>query len=237
MAFMRRIQAVISGLLPLLALLIVPGVAAAQNIDSPYRFLDTRQAVGVFAGQLLTSRGALGLGPRSGPILGVRYDLGISGPFVLEADLGWFAKSRAVQDTVPGDTTRASVGDVDFRAITAQASLRFNITGPRTWHGILPYVLFGGGITTDVSGDAEPDASLPADVRFDFGTSFTGVLGAGFEWYPGESGRAGIRLDARNLLWKLKTPGAFLRGDQARILPSDEWAQNFALTAGVVFRF
>lgn len=234
-SFMRRLPVCLRAAVPLVALLIAPRAGAAQNIDSPYRFLDTRQAGGVFAGHLVTNRGSLDLGPRSGPLLGIRYGLGISGPFVLEAEAGWFAKNRAVQDTVPADTTRRSLGDVDFRAVMAQVALRFNITGPRTWHGVLPYVLFGGGITSDVSGDAEPDSSLPADVRLDFGTSFTGVLGGGVEWYASRG--LGLRLDARNLLWKLKTPTAFLRGEQAQSLPSDEWTQNIALTAGVVFRF
>jgi hypothetical protein len=229
----RRNHGVLCGLVAALAL--GPGSAAAQSISSPYRFLDTRQAATVFGGYVATGRGALELGPRPGPILGVRYDLGISGPFVLEAELGWFARDRAVQDTVPGDTTRTSPGDADFRAITVQAGLRFNITGARTWHGLLPYALFAGGFTKDVADESGTDAALPADVRFDFGTRFTAGLGGGLEWFPAQG--AGIRLDGRMLLWKLKTPAPFLRGDQVNVLPSEQWTQNLSLTAGIVVRF
>lgn len=228
----RRTQSLLTGL----ALLAIgPVTAAAQNIDSPYRFLDTRQSIGPFAGYVSMEPGAIDLGPESGTILGVRYNLGISGPFVLAAELSWISGTRAVQDTVPDDSTWTKIGEADFRVVSALAGLRFNITGPRTWHGLLPYLLFGGGLTSDVAGDSEPNASLPANVQLDFGNTFTGVLGAGLEWLPSES--ISVRLDARNMLWKLTTPTAFLRGDQNLVLPSDQWTQNIAFSAGVSLRF
>jgi len=229
----RRIRGVSGGLL--LALVILPRMVAAQTIESAYRFLDTRQAISVFGGHVETNTGALELGPKPGTMLGLRYDLGLSGPFVLEADFGWFTSKRAVQDTVPGDTTRMTVGDVDFRAIAASVSLRFDITGPRTWHGLLPYVLFGAGFTSDMAAESDIQKALPADVRFKFGSRFTGVMGGGVEWLP--ASRVGLRFDVRNMLWKLKSPGAFLFGDRALSLPSNQWTQNVALTAGLSLRF
>jgi len=212
----------------------VPG--AAQNIESPYRFLTSRQAINVYGGYLATGKGSLELGPQSGPLFGVRYGIAISGPFTLEGDIGYFSRMRAVFDTVPGDTSRQRAGETDFSVMTATASLRFNLTGPRTWHGIQPYVQLGAGIAVEVSGDSEIETDLPGDVRLDFGTGFTGILGGGIDWFMAD--RWGLRLDARNLLWKLGTPRAFLiKGEQARLLPADEWAQNFALTASLVFRF
>ena len=213
-----------------------PGQASAQSINSAYRFLNTKQAFTGFAGYLATGRGSLELGPESGLIYGLRYDISISGPFVIEGDFSYFSRTRAVWDTVPGDTTRRTVGDADFTTFLVNASLRFNLTGPRTWHGLLPYVLFGLGVAIDGSSASAAETNLAADARFDFGTSFMGVLGGGME--AKLSDRFGLRLDARNLLWKLKTPTAFLvKGDQARLLPGDEWAQNLALTGGLVFRF
>jgi hypothetical protein len=223
-----------------IALMLMLGLQAerggAQEIDSPYRFLTTRQSINAYGGYLATGTGTLGLGPESGPVFGVRYGIAISGPFSLEGDVGYFSSTRAVMDTVPGDTSRQQVGEADFTAFLATGSLRFNLTGPRTWHGIQPYVKFGAGIAVEASGGSAVDEDLPGDVRFDFGTGFTGVLGGGIDWFAGE--RWGIRLDARNLLWKLGTPRAFLiKGEQARLLPADEWAQNFALTASLVLRF
>jgi hypothetical protein len=231
------IKRVIRCLAPALLLLAahVPA-AVAQGIDSPYRFLTTRQAGSVFAGYLSTSKGALDLGPESGPFFGARYGINISGPFALEAELGYYSRTRMVWDTVPGDTTRRTVGDADFSVIVATGALRFNLTGARTYHGLLPYVLFGAGASIDISPQSSPDRDLPSDVRFDLGTGFAGALGGGLEWMPAE--HFGLRLDGRALLWKLKTPRAFLlKGGQSRVLPPDEWAQNFAFTAGLVLRF
>jgi hypothetical protein len=214
---------------------IVPHAAVAQTIESAYRFLDTRQSISVFGGHLETNRGALELGPRPGAIFGLRYDLGVGGPFVVEAELGWFSSTRAVQDTVPADTTRMTVGDVDFRGLTASVALRFDVTGARTWHGLLPYILFGGGFTTDMAAESDIETALPADVRFKYGSRFTGVIGGGVEWLS--ASQVGVRFDVRNLLWKLKAPGAFLFGDRALALPSSQWTQNVAFTAGLTLRF
>jgi len=229
----RRIRVVSGGLL--LAGLILPGMVAAQTIESAYRFLDTRQSVSAFGGHLATNPGAIDLGPGSGTIFGVRYDLGMAGPFVLEGELGWITATRAVQDTVPEDTTRMTVGEADFRAITASVALRFDITGPRTWHGILPYVLFGLGFTKDLASESDAEKALPADLRFRFGSRFTASMAGGLEWLA--TSRVGVRFDVHNMLWKIKTPGPLLFGDRALSLPSSEWTQNVALSAGVSVRF
>jgi Outer membrane protein beta-barrel domain len=212
------------------------GIAAQQRIDSPYRFLNSKQEASLFGGYLSSSKGTLGIGPKPAPTFGARYTIMISGPFALEGGVSYFSSTRAVYDTVPGDTTRKVVGDADFTTYIGTASLRFNLTGPRTWHGILPYVLFGLGVAVDGSSASPAETDLATDARFDFGTSFMGLLGGGAELSLGQ--RFALRLDARNLLWKLKTPTAFLvKGEQSRLLPGDEWAQNLGLTAGLTFRF
>lgn len=210
--------------------------AEAQNITSPYRFIDNRQSASLFAGYFATGKGALNLGPEPAPVFGARYDLILSGPFTLEANLGWFTSTRMVHDTIPGDTARRVIGEADMNMVMALGGLRFNLTGPRTFHRLLPYVLFGAGVAVDLADDAAVEADLPGDVRFPSGTRFVGQLGGGLEWFPTD--QLGLRVDARNVLWKLKTPEAFLlRGEQARLLPADEWAQNFSFTAGLVLRF
>lgn len=221
----------------LLVLAAGTGGAHAQNIDSPYRFVDTNQAGGVYAGYLFSGRGSLGLGPERGLLYGLRYDLAVGGgPFAIEGDIGYFSSMRAVYDTVPGDTTRAIVGDSDFTALMLGAAIRFNITGPRTYRGFQPYALFGAGFAFDLSSASAVDEELPGNVRFDFGNSFMGMLGGGAEVFLGD--RYSLRIDARNMLWKLETPEAFLlSADQALLLPADEWSQNFSLNAGFAIRF
>lgn len=219
----------------LLALLLVPAAARAQEITSPYQFLETRQSATAFSGYLFTGQGTLGLGPESALFFGARYNLIVSGPFALEAEIGRFSTTRMVLDTVPGDTTREVIGEADFGAFTALGALRFNLTGARTYHRLLPYLLFGLGAAIETTGESPAEEDLPSDLRFDFGTSFSGVLGGGIEWLS-DAG-FGIRLDARNILWKLQTPRGFLVREEGRLLPGDEWSQNFSLTAGLVFHF
>ena len=72
---------------------------AAQQIDSPYRFVDESQQAGFFVGQVFTDPGTLDLGPESGPAVGLRYGIRLSGPFSLEAAAMVLSTTRAVQDT------------------------------------------------------------------------------------------------------------------------------------------
>jgi hypothetical protein len=211
------------------------GPTSAQAITSPYRFLDRGQSIGPFAGYIAASKGSIGFGPSSGPVFGARYGIRITGPFTLEAEAAYFPTTRAVLDTVPADTTVEVVGEADLALAIAWAALRFNLTGPRTFHGVQPFLLFGGGAAIDVAGDAAAEEDLAPDVRFDFGTSFAGELGAGIEWFLSPS--AALRLDGRNLLWRLKTPLPFLQGARSLVFTDREWAQNFQLSAGFSLYF
>lgn len=226
-----------AALLPIIPLLLVGATAgSAQNIDSPYRFIDRNQQVNVFAGQVLTDPGALDLGPESGTAFGVRYGLRLAGPFSVEAAVMVFPTSRAVQDTaiVGPDTTvvpAAGNPEADLTLGIATADLRFDITGPRTWHGLMPFALLGVGMSTVISEDDEQDLDLDPDLRYRYGTRLVGELGLGVEWFPAE--RLTVRLDARNLLWQIDAPS----GLQTLDAPLEEWVQNFLLSAGVSFRF
>jgi hypothetical protein len=222
-------------LLALAAVALPCSEAASQTIPSAYRFLETSQSVGATGGYVFTNDGALRLGPASAPYFGGRYNIRISGPFTAEGEVGFMPTTRMVWDTVAGDTTREAIGEADMSLLTAMASLRFNLTGPRTWRSLQPFLLLGGGVAIDIAGDASAEEDLPEDMRFDFGTSFAGHLGGGVEWFP--SGGLSLRIDARNVLWKLDTPDGFLANDRGRLLPGDEWAQNFLLSAGIAIHF
>jgi hypothetical protein len=213
-----------------------PDVLAAQTVPSAYRYVETSQSIGLGAGYVFTGRGSIDMGPDAGPFFAGRYNLRISGPFVAEAEVAFFPTTRVVWDTVPApDTTRVEVGEANVRLMSAMASLRFNVTGPRTWHGILPYIVLGAGLAVDAAGTSADEEDLPADVVFDFGTSFAGQLGAGVELFlsPGLS----LRLDGRNVLWKIDTPPAFFSGERGRLIPPDEWTQSFYVSAGLSIHF
>jgi hypothetical protein len=207
----------------------------AQTITSPYRFVETSQSVGVYAGYANTGMGTLNLGPESAPIFGARYGLRVSGPFSVEGDVSLLSSTRMVWDTVPSDTALRNVGEADLRLLTVLAALRFDITGPRTWHGLQPFVTLGGGLGFDLAPTAPADEELPEDVRFDLGTRFVVLAGGGIETHF--FGRVTARVDGRTLLWKLNTPDPFLLGEPGLYRPSDEWTQNFLITGHIAFRF
>jgi hypothetical protein len=206
--------------------------ATAQTIDSPYRHLEKRQSLTFFGGQFFTDRGELGLGPSSKQAGGLSYSIRLGGPFSAEASGLYLPSTRAVFDTaaVAGNPFR-SVGTANLDLAVLTASIRFDLTGPRTYHNFQPFFIVGGGATLDLSDRSALESGIANDARFDFGTRFAGQIGAGVEWFA--TRRVALRLDARDIFWKLKTPRAFLDEKTA----SSEWVQNLALSLGLVYHF
>lgn len=220
-------------LFPLIVLL-AAGPLAAQHIDSPYRFIDTRQAVTLFAGRTNPQAGVVGLGPESGEYFGGRYTYHLSGPLSIEGEVGYFPLSRTVRDTTRTGDAFTPVGSADQTVVLTTAALRFDLTGPRTWYRLQPFLTVGGGAAIGLSGQNGADSRVPADARFQFGTSFAGMVGGGVEWYA--TRRVGLRLDGRGVLWKLKTPQAFALKD-ATLPANGDWTQNVLLSAGLSVHF
>lgn len=218
-----------------------PADAAAQSIASPYRFIETQQEVSVFAGALSAETGPLGMGPSPPSIFGGRWGIRVSGPFVFEVEGAYLPATRSVVDTARvdpegGDSSFVTLGEADANLLLGQVALRFDLVGPRTWHGLTPFVRVGGGLAVDLSGSHEDlEGQLPADARYDFGTTFAGELAGGVEYYlsPG----LGVRVDARTLLWKLEVPDRFRLLEQARGVTSASWEQQYVFTAGLSVHF
>jgi hypothetical protein len=210
---------------------------AGQRIDSPYRFVEHSQGAGAYAAMVWPAEGRLRLGPQSAPAAGLRYGLAISGPLGIEVDLLYSPTTRSVGDTILStpDSLPVIKGEADVGLLIAMGSVRFNITGGRTWHGLQPFVAFGGGLALDAAGSSAVSDSLPAEARFNFGTSFAGQLAAGMEFHP--SARWSLRVDARNVLWKLKHPAAFRTGERGQVVPPDEWESNSILSVGLSMHF
>lgn len=208
--------------------------ASAQEVPSSYEFIDETQHANVFVGLVETDRGTLELGPESGIAYGGRYGIRLSGPFVIEGQVALFPTSRAVQDTVISatDTTVVATGaEADMTLGIVSAALRFDITGARTWNRLLPFALLGVGAAFTLTDEDGVDSDVASDVRYEFGTRLLGELGLGAEWFATD--RLALRLDARNMLWRIDAP----LGMQLLDAPNAEWVQNFLLSAGVSFRF
>jgi opacity protein-like surface antigen len=220
--------------------------AAAQNIVSPYAFVERSQGVFAYATYVFTDRGTIEIGPHSGPAAGIGYAIRVSGPFTLDSRLAFFPTSRTVfnLEAAPGDPDAIredpmvgleEVGTADLSLLLADLSLRFDITGPRTWNNIQPYALLGlGGVFRAAAEHAaEEFIREDIDLRVRFRNGFTGHVGAGLEYYL--SPRATLRLDARNLFWRLHVPAGFITPD--RVIDDREWVQVPNLSVGASFRF
>ncbi|HEX2168350.1 MAG TPA: outer membrane beta-barrel protein [Longimicrobiales bacterium] len=211
--------------------------ASAQSVDSPYRFLDHSQFGSLWGGYVAASDGTIDNGPESAPIFGASWALRVSGPFAINVEAGYMPTTRVIRDTVFDETESVyePLGETDFGLLTVMGNLRLNLPGARTWHGLQPFAIVGAGLALDVAGGSEIEAELPANARFDFGTSFAGQLGAGVDWFP--TSRVSIRVDARDMFWKLPVPEAFLLTENGARLSRSEWEQNFALAAGLSIHF
>ena len=221
--------------IPGVLLLVAAGSASAQRIDTPYRFHDETQAIGAAVAYISTDRGSVGLGPESGVAFGARYHIRLSGPFFVEAEALYFPTTRAVLDSTVVDSAFQQVGEADLAIALVQGSLRFQFTGQRTWHGILPFLLLGAGVAIQAQDDDTADEDVPAEARFDFGTTFAGQIGAGIEIFPVQ--RLALRIDVRNILWQMETPQALLEHDIGRTLPQEEWTNNVSASLGISIPF
>jgi hypothetical protein len=206
---------------------------AAQRIDSPYRYIETNQSIGPFIGYMKTDPGSQGLGPKSGAVIGMRYNIRLNGPVTLEAQVGYLPTTRTVRDTVFQGTQRRALGTADMQILLADLDVRFNLTGARTWHRLAPFLLFGGGVALDAHGTNAIDLTLPSNERFKFGTTFAGVLGAGVETFL--TSRIGLRGDVRGTLWKLHTPSPFLVRNP--LVPGQQWTQNVLFSGSLAYHF
>lgn len=208
-----------------------------QRIDSPYRFLDHSQFGSLWGGYVAASDGVLGIGPEPAAIFGAAWALRVSGPFALNVETGYMPSTRVVRDTVFDETEGVyePLGEADIGLLAVLGNLRINLTGARTWNSLQPFVIAGAGLVLDLAGGSEIEGERPANTRFDYGTSFAGQLGAGVDWYP--TPRVSIRVDARDMFWKLPVPEAFLLTENGLGLSRSEWEQNFALAAGLSIHF
>jgi hypothetical protein len=220
--------------------------ATAQTITSPYDFVDRRQGLFAYATYVFTDRGTIEIGPHSGPGAGIGYTIRVSGPFAFDTRIAVLPTSRTVfdrrdaahdPDAIREDPTvgLVEVGTADLSLLMADASLRFDITGPRTWNNIQPYALIGlGGIFRFAAEhEAEEEVRQDVDLRVRFRNGFTGHFGGGAEYFL--SDRFTVRLDARNMFWRLHVPSGFITS--ARVIDDREWVQAANLSLGVGFRF
>ena len=217
-------------------LLPVPVVAQVGSLpeNSPFRDLEYKQEFTAYTGWFAASKDPAGVAPRSGPMLGARYDIRIGGPAEFSARLGTVFSERRVLDPRVAGAGR-EVGVRSQGLYLGDVGITVNLTGQKSWHTLVPYTQLGVGLASDFQGRD------PGGYRF--GTTFAFNFGGGVRWVP--RNRWQVRADVADWLYQVQYPetyyvptttggsDAVLRASQAKSV----WKHNPALTIGGSYLF
>ena len=231
------------------------------SIDSPYRWIEPGLRLGLFGGYVAAGRGNLEFGPGSTPEFGARFRVRVSSPLSLALGVSYAPAKRWVIDPRL-ETGPAPVDTVASHWILSTAGVELGLTGARTWHGIHPYVVLGGGLMIGVKnersdrlvsdagdeGDGEEGADPEPDpivesLRFDLGTALSVYGGLGAEIFP--SKKLGISFEIRDILLRLKAPGGWfslavleaIETAEAEAPRESQWTHNFELSLTLWYYF
>ena len=211
---------------------------------SPFVDLEYNQSFSVLGGYFAAAKDPAGVAPRSGPLLGLQYDLG-GGPAIFTTRVRTVFTDRTVLDPARPVATR--VLGTEKRPLTmADLGLTLALTGPRTFHGFVPLVHLGAGVVTNF-GATDPGG-------FTFGTSFALAFGLGARYVPSPTSRYALRVDLGNSLYRVRYPATYARAstgynagtyvgtpDSTSIVPANtalsRYRNNVAITAGLSYLF
>ena len=228
-----RVQALLFGAAALLAAIPASAQVGHDPARSPYADLEYSQEFTLLGGYVRTRHDPAGILPKSRPILGVRYEATLSGPFAVSADIVGGSGDRQVVDPVKPAATRYSAGTQSNAVFAADLAAALNLTGTRSWHELVPQLRAGVGI---VSSRARDDTS-----GYAFGTAFAFIYGAGLKFVPG--GRFQLRADVTDRVFKQNYPDAYFRlaADNTAVVPVTTsrsfYTHHTALTIGVSYLF
>jgi len=208
---------------------------AAQQIQSPYVYQEERHSVGLLAGHSWNQTGRYDLGPTAASIVGAWYSIRFAGPAIGEASLSFLPAERTVYELVDAEAGAEgleALGTTSATIALAEAALRFQITGPRTWHGLAPFLIGSAGLAGDLAGRSDLEEEMPSVDHYQFGPAFAIGLGGGTIWQV--TPIIGIRAEVRNRVWRVDTPtGLRERGG----LSDNQWTNNLGAAVGLSVHF
>jgi hypothetical protein len=184
----------------LLLLATVP-LAAQVGIDpsrSPYRDIRPGTTFEGFGGMVLGSGGPIPVGPRDGPLFGLRALLRANSTISLGFG-GWGALTKRTVIDPTNAPDEQETGEVDHELVGVEALIQLNATGGKTWRGFAPFGGVGIGL---VKAGATDDA-----FGYEFGTKFYFAPVLGTRIFLAE--RMYLRLEARGLVWKVRYPATY----------------------------
>lgn len=233
---MKKLAAVI-------ALLIVPVCASAQTggppqvgyptSRSPFNDLLYRSEFTIFGGQFKAGTEPAQVAPRSGPMVGGRYEITVGGPtqFYVRGSRV-FSERLAIDPTKPVATRSLGISRVPL--YLADLGVSLNLTGQRSYHHVVPTLAVGVGVASTLKSKVENDP-------FNFGTTFAFSFGGGLRILPTE--RIQIRVDGGTHMYQIRYPTGYYTttGDNPPVLSSAQaksfWKSNPSITAGLSYLF
>jgi hypothetical protein len=198
---------------------------------SPFRDLEFHQELTVFGGYFKAAKDVAGVVPQSAPLGGLRYEITVGGPLQLVARAARANSERNVIDPTMTGASR-NLGTQSWPVYLADVGISINLTGQRSWHGVVPVVNTGVGIVTDAGKKVDEDP-------YRLGTTFAISFGGGLRFVPG--GRFHLRADVGTYMYQIKYPSAYYAAptDGTAVLESSQaknfWKRNPALTLGVSY--
>ena len=143
-------------------------VAGAQvgypPAESPFRDLVYKQEASLVVGYYSAARDPVGVAPRSGPMIGARYEVRVGGPAQFAVRVARVFSERDVLDPTKPEDERIVSRD-SWPLYVADLGITFNLTGQKSFRGFVPVATVGGGVATDLEGSADIGG-------FRFGTAF-----------------------------------------------------------------
>jgi hypothetical protein len=200
---------------------------------SPYRDIEFHQELTGYTGYFVAGKDAAGVAPRSGPIVGARYEVRVGGPAQVYLRAARVFSDRQVIDPTKPAATRL-LGTENVPLYVSDLGIALNLTGQKTLHGFVPVVTGGFGIVSDFSSKRDIGG-------FDFGTSFAFSFGAGIRYAPG--GRFQVRADVNDYIYQVKFPDSYFTpaSDNTVVLGANagrsQYRHNAALTVGASYLF
>ena len=199
---------------------------------SPYRDLEHRQELIFFGGQFLAAKEPASVAPKSGPMFGVAYELRMSGPAYFTSRIAGVLSERNVVDPTKLLAERA-LGTQQVNLLLAEVGFALNLTGYKSWHGVVPAFGVGAGVGTgfdksDVGG-------------FKFGTPFMFTVRPALKLAP--RGRWQGRIDGSNYFYRIRYPESYFTkstADPTVLVPGSSrnlWRRNLGVTVGVTYSY
>ena len=126
---------------------------------SPFRDLEFKHELTLFGGYYQAAKDPAGVAPRSAPMEGIRYELTVGGPVQFVARLARVNSERHVINPLEPRATR-DLGVQSWPVYLTDLGFSLNLTGQRSWHGIVPVVSGGIGIASDLDKQDADDPSF-----------------------------------------------------------------------------